>query len=57
MTDAHEQQLIREYNAAADALKRLPRGDPRHMRYSAKLVQTQRALKRYRKIKQTRDQN
>jgi hypothetical protein len=57
MTDKHEDQLIAEYNAALNALKRCPKGDPRHIPLAAKLIATQRAIKRYRRIKQTRDQN
>lgn len=57
MTDAREQQLINDYHKAADALKKIPRGDPRHIRLSAKLIQAQRALKRYRQIQQTKDKN
>jgi hypothetical protein len=57
VTDAHEQKLIADYNKAVNALKRIPRGDPRHIPLSAKLIAAQRALKRYRQIKQTRDQN
>jgi aminoglycoside/choline kinase family phosphotransferase len=46
--DAEEKRLIAAYNAAANELKALPRGDPRHFRASAKLVAAQRALKKYR---------
>ena len=57
MTDSHEEKLIADYNRALDALKRLPKGDPRHIRLSAQLIAAQRALKRYRQIKETRGQN
>ena len=55
--DKHEDKLIAEYNAALAALKKLPKGDPRHIPVSARLTAAQRAIKRYRRIKQTRDQN
>lgn len=48
MTDAHEQELLKKYNTALAAFKKLPRGDPRRRRYSDNLRATQRALKRYR---------
>lgn len=49
MTDATEQKLLNEYNSALAALKRVPKGDPRHIRAAARLVAAQRAIKQYRR--------
>jgi hypothetical protein len=48
MTDQHEKRLLDAYNRAVDALNRIPKGDPRHIPASAKVVNAHRALQRYR---------
>jgi hypothetical protein len=45
--DAHERALTRQYNQAVAALRKTPRGDPRHMRAAGKVIYWRGALARY----------
>lgn len=45
--DATEKRLTAAYNAAVDRLKKIPKGDPKHIRASAQVIHALQALQRY----------